>query len=145
MGVEVLADLSSENPAELAKLKRKIELYSDRAIIGLSPLKDSQANKNLLGYLSENLKAPVFELANIRENSDMSTLKDQIRKIAGENPYVLVGEDSVNDPAAIEISSVEDYKILVISGKGLTKTELKSAVNELQRLGINVLGVVYHK
>lgn len=145
MGIEVLADLTADNPSELAKLKRKVELTSTKALIGISPLNKEATLEQILGYLSEELKAPVFDLENLaKDGQSLGLIKEEIRKTKEINSYVLISEESFNSPSTIEISDIEDYKIILVP-KSYTKTKLASALSELERLGIKVLGVIYHK
>ena len=140
LGLEVLADLSNEDKSEYAKIKRKITNTSSKAVIGLSPIDDRSYNENISRNLSALLKSPVLtfeEITNLEDKKDLTSYGQ------GEN-YLIIDEKSLTNSHVFDLAYLEDYKI-VVAKKSTHKKDLLSQMNELKRLGIKVLGVVYYK
>ena len=140
LGLEVLADLSNEDKSEYAKIKRKITNTSSKAVIGLSPIDDRSYNENISRNLSALLKSPVLtfeEIINLEDKKDLTSYGQ------GEN-YLVIDEKSLTNSHVFDLAYLEDYKI-VVAKKSTHKKDLLSQMNELERLGIKVLGVVYYK
>lgn len=138
LGYEVLADLGEDNQAELTKVKRKIKMDSPDAVIGLNKLGANNIKENISKDLANLL---VGANVNIQDEMDIAR---ELQGLKEKYPYVLVDERDLTSPLAIELADYEDYKILLV-GKNTFKNDLISTVNELDRLGIRVLGVVYYK
>ena len=134
---EVLADLTRDKNSELAKVKRKIKTKGANAVIGLAHIKNENAKVNIAGELADILNGLVI----IPENE--KNITDELKGLKANYPYILINEANFNSPEAIDLAEYEDYKILLLS-KNVLKNDLKNAVNELERLGINLLGVIYY-
>lgn len=134
---EVLADLTKDKYSELAKVKRKIKTKGANAVIGLAHLKNANTKVNIAGELANILNGLVI----IPENE--KNISDELKGLKANYPYILINETNFNSPEAIDLAGYEDYKILLLS-KNALKNDLKNAVNELERLGIDLLGVIYY-
>ena len=134
---EVLADLTRDKNSELAKVKRKIKTKGANAVIGLAHLKNENAKVNIAGELADILNGLVI----ISENE--KNISDELKGLKANYPYILINEANFNSPEAIDLAEYEDYKILLLS-KNALKNDLENAVNELERLGIDLLGVIYY-
>lgn len=146
MGIEVLADISNKDHMEYAKVKRKIETTSDKAVVGLMPIAENFETSEVIDYLAEELKVPVVDAQKVKAAEEgIMDIKYKLNKYSQDYPYIIVDEKIANDPYSIEISSLEDYKILFVGGRVLHKGTLRRQIEEYERLGIKVLGVIYHK
>ncbi|WP_295884999.1 Wzz/FepE/Etk N-terminal domain-containing protein [uncultured Anaerococcus sp.] len=134
---EVLADLTKDKEAELAKVKRKIKTNAGSAVIGISELNKNNDNKNISTDISEVLNA-----VEINPQSEKNIL-EELKGLKANYPYILIKESNFNSSDAIDLAEYEDYKILLVS-KNALKNDLKNAVKELKRLGIDLLGVIYY-
>lgn len=138
LGYEVLADLSEDKQAELTKVKRKIKMHSPDAVIGLNNLGANNIKENISRDLANLLVG-----ANLNIQDEMDIAKE-LKDLKEEHPYVLVDERDLTSPLPIELADYEDYKILLV-GKNTLKKDLENEINELKRLGIKVLGVIYYR
>ena len=143
MGVEVLADLSGENPGEYAKIHKKLTSVGDSLVIGLAPFSD----KENIPYekIAHNTNSPLIDPETMRGSDDgLLDIKYQINKLGQDSPYIFIKEKSVVDPLGIYLSDLEDYKIILVDKKTAYKKSLETQINEFERLGIGVLGVIYY-
>lgn len=134
---EVLADLTKDKNSELAKVKRKIKTKGANAVIGLAHLKNANTKVNIAGELANILNGLVISPENEKN------ISDELKGLKANYPYILINEANFNSPEAIDLAEYEDYKILLLS-KNALKNDLENAVNELERLGIDLLGVIYY-
>lgn len=134
---EVLADLTKDKNSELAKVKRKIKTKGANAVIGLAHLKNANTKVNIAGELANILNGLVISPENKKN------ISDELKGLKANYPYILINEANFNSPEAIDLAEYEDYKILLLS-KNALKNDLENAVNELERLGIDLLGVIYY-
>lgn len=134
---EVLADLTKDKNSELAKVKRKIKTKGANAVIGLAHLKNANTKVNIAGELADILNGLVISPENEKN------ISDELKGLKANYPYILINEANFNSPEAIDSAEYEDYKILLLS-KNALKNDLENAVNELERLEINLLGVIYY-
>lgn len=134
---EVLADLTRDKNSELAKVKRKIKTKGANAVIGLAHLKNANTKVNIAGELADILNGLVISPENEKN------ISDELKGLKANYPYILINEANFNSPEAIDLAEYEDYKILLLS-KNALKNDLENAVNELERLGIDLLGVIYY-
>ena len=134
---EVLADLTKDKNSELAKVKRKIKTKGANAVIGLAHLKNANTKVNIAGELADILNGLVISPENEKN------ISDELKGLKANYPYILINEANFNSPEAIDLAEYEDYKILLLS-KNALKNDLENAVNELERLGIDLLGVIYY-
>lgn len=134
---EVLADLTRDKNSELAKVKRKIKTKGANAVIGLAHLKNANAKVNIAGELADILNGLVISPENEKN------ISDELKGLKANYPYILINEANFNSPEAIDLAEYEDYKILLLS-KNALKNDLENAVNELERLEIDILGVIYY-
>lgn len=134
---EVLADLTKDKNSELAKVKRKIKTKGANAVIGLAHLKNANTKVNIEGELANILNGLVISPENEKN------ISDELKGLKANYPYILINEANFNSPEVIDLAEYEDYKILLLS-KNALKNDLENAVNELERLGIDLLGVIYY-
>lgn len=134
---EVLADLTKDKNSELAKVKRKIKTKGANAVIGLAHLKNANTKVNIAGELANILNGLVISPENEKN------ISDELKGLKANYPYILINEANFNSPEAIDLAEYEDYKILLLS-KNALKNDLENAVNELERLEIDLLGVIYY-
>lgn len=134
---EVLADLTKDKNSELAKVKRKIKTKGANAVIGLAHLKNANTKVNIAGELANILNGLVISPENEKN------ISDELKGLKANYPYILINEANFNSPEAIDLAEYEDYKILLLS-KNALKNDLENAVNELERLEIDILGVIYY-
>ena len=134
---EVLADLTKDKNSELAKVKRKIKTKGVNAVIGLAHLKNANTKVNIAGELANILNGLVISPENEKN------ISDELKGLKANYPYILINEANFNSPESIDSAEYEDYKILLLS-KNALKNDLENAVNELERLGIDLLGVIYY-
>lgn len=134
---EVLADLTKDKNSELAKVKRKIKTKRASAVIGLAHLKNANTKVNIAGELADILNGLVISPENEKN------ISDELKGLKANYPYILINEANFNSPEAIDSAEYEDYKILLLS-KNALKNDLENAVNELERLEIDLLGVIYY-
>ncbi len=139
LGFEVLADVSNDRENEFAKIRKKIINTSAKAVIGLCPVNDKAYKQNIGHILGETLKAPVLS----QKSMDSADIKKEIQAHELDKDYVVIDENSLDDPDIFDLADVEDYKI-VVAKSCLSKKELIREINELERLGIKVLGVIYY-
>ncbi|WP_297280968.1 YveK family protein [uncultured Anaerococcus sp.] len=139
LGFEVLADVSNDNKSEFAKIRKKISNTSAKAVIGLSPVDDKTYKQSIGQILGEALKAPVLS----QKDMDSEKIKKELLAIKSDKNYIIIDENSLNDPAIFDLADLEDYKI-VVARASISKKELTKGINELERLGIKVLGVIYY-
>lgn len=145
LGIEVLADLRDEKISEYAKIKRKIESTSARAVLGISPCISEDRSTEFTEKLADIMKAPIVDSKKVSNaEEELIDIKYKLNKFTQDYPYILVNELSVDDPITYDIAMLEDYKILLVDDKNLYKNGLIKQINEFERLGIKVLGVVYH-
>lgn len=137
LGYELLADFTNESQVELAKLKKKIKMNGPNAVIGLSRLGTKKMGENILGDLADLLIAASLSVG------DQIDITKKLKELKVDYPYVLIDERDLSSPLAIELSDYEDYKIILVE-KNTRKGDLVRELNELERLGIRVLGVVYY-
>lgn len=138
LGYEVLADLSDEKAAELSKVKRKIKTNSPNAVIGLSNLGKNEAQDNISNDLAKLLEGAELKV------EDEKIIDKELVSLKAAYPYILINETSLSKSKAIDLADYEDYKILLV-GKNSFKKDLENEINELERLGIKVLGVIYYR
>ena len=144
LGIEVLADYSKDSKAESAKLYKKLNKTSEKAVIGLCPINDTD-NDKANHRLTKDLNAPLIDPEELRGSDDsLLELKYKINKFVQDYPYVFIKERGLEDPLSIYLSDLEDYKILLVSQKSINKTDLLKEISEFERLGIRVLGVIYY-
>lgn len=134
---EVLADFTRDKNSELAKVKRKIKTKGANAVIGLAHLKNANTKVNIAGELANILNGLVISPENEKN------ISDELKGLKANYPYILINEANFNSPEAIDSAEYEDYKILLLS-KNALKNDLENAVNELERLEIDLLGVIYY-
>ena len=134
---EVLADLTKDKNSELAKVKRKIKTKGANVVIGLAHLKNANTKVNIAGELADILNGLVISPENEKN------ISDELKGLKANYPYILINEANFNSPEAIDLAEYEDYKILLLS-KNALKNDLENAVNELERLEIDLLGVIYY-
>ena len=134
---EVLADLTKDKNSELAKVKRKIKTKGANVVIGLAHLKNANTKVNIAGELANILNGLVISPENEKN------ISDELKGLKANYPYILINEANFNSPEAIDSAEYEDYKILLLS-KNALKNDLENAVNELERLEIDLLGVIYY-
>ena len=134
---EVLADLTKDKNSELTKVKRKIKTKGANAVIGLAHLKNANTKVNIAGELADILNGLVISPENEKN------ISDELKGLKANYPYILINEANFNSPEAIDSAEYEDYKILLLS-KNALKNDLENAVNELERLEIDLLGVIYY-
>ena len=134
---EVLADLTKDKNYELAKVKRKIKTKGANAVIGLVHLKNANTKVNIAGELADILNGLVISPENEKN------ISDELKGLKANYPYILINEANFNSPESIDSAEYEDYKILLLS-KNALKNDLENAVNELERLEIDLLGVIYY-
>lgn len=134
---EVLADLTKDKNSELAKVKRKIKTKGANVVIGLAHLKNANTKVNIAGELADILNGLVISPENEKN------ISDELKGLKANYPYILINEANFNSPEAIDSAEYEDYKILLLS-KNALKNDLENAVNELERLEIDLLGVIYY-
>lgn len=134
---EVLADLTKDKNSELAKVKRKIKTKGANVVIGLAHLKNANTKVNIAGELANILNGLVISPENEKN------ISDELKGLKANYPYILINEANFNSPEAIDLAEYEDYKILLLS-KNALKNDLENAVNELERLEIDLLGVIYY-
>lgn len=139
LGFEVLGDVSNDNKSEFAKIRKKISNTSAKAVIGLSPLNEKIYKRNIGQILGEVLNAPVLS----QKDMDSEKIKKELLASKADKNYIIIDENSLKDPAIFELADLEDYKI-VVAKTSISKRELTREVNELERLGIKVLGVIYY-
>ena len=132
-GIEVLADLSKNNTGEMAKIRRKIEEVSPKAIIGISPIKEKSESVRIKENLANILNADLLKANSLSQNEEL--LKN--------NSYILIDEPGLDREMTYNLAKLEDYKI-ILANKSAYKKELYDQIKELDRLNIKVLGVIYH-
>lgn len=144
LGVEVLADYTKDSKAESAKIYKKLNQTSDKAVIGLCPINDID-NNEASESLTRDLNAPLINPEDLRGSDDsLLELKYKINKFGQDYPYVFIRENGLADPLSIYLSDLEDYKIILVNQKSINKTKLLKEIAEFGRLGIRILGVVYY-
>ena len=133
IGIEVLADLSKKDTGEMAKIRRKIEENSPKAVIGISPINEKSESVHIKENLADILNADLLKANSLSQNEEL--LKN--------NSYILIDEPGLDRELTYNLAKLEDYKI-ILANKSTFKKEVYDQVKELDRLNIKVLGVVYH-
>lgn len=138
LGYEVLADLSGEKETELSKVKRKIKTNSPNAVIGLSALGKNKVNNSISANLAKLLAGAELRV------EDEKIIDQELASLKSSYPYILVDETHLPKYKVIDLADYEDYKIL-LAARNTFKNDLVNEINELERLGIKVLGVIYYR
>ncbi len=139
LGIELLGDVSDDSKSEFAKIRKKIRNTSAKAVLGLSPVDDKIYKQSIGQILAETLKAPVLS----QKDMSIDQIKSELLSYEENKDYIIIEENSLDDPMIYDLADLEDYKIIVAKSS-ISKKELIRYVNELERLGIKVLGVIYY-
>ena len=140
LNIEVLADLSKPAKAEYAKVKRKIEGISMENIIGLTPLTFDHMTDKIAEDMAKTLTGAIIDARD--ERLSLTDLKIEMAELLKSNRNVIFKEKSIDHALSIDLAQYQDYKILIVKSKKTYKNDLISYINECQRLGIRVLGVI---
>ncbi|MEG0093798.1 MAG: CpsD/CapB family tyrosine-protein kinase [Erysipelotrichaceae bacterium] len=128
------------NKVGLSDLIRNFENFDVREDTYFQKFKDKD-NEGKLYLLSAGTKIP-----NPQEMLASEKFKSLIEKLRSRFDFILIDCPPISAVAdAIPISNVSDGTIFIVSAKDTNKNDARTALTQLQRNGVNVLGAVLTK